>query len=520
MTDTDNSNPDDLLEDSPEQLADSASSDQSEEGDEEQKQEVQELQLDFTAEVRGVCQRHVTVTISREDVDRYLDKEYSELVRTAQVPGFRPGRAPRKLIEHRFRKQVTNQVKYALVSDALRQIFDEKRFVAIGEPELDVDALELSDDGPLVFEFDIEVRPEFELPNWKGLKIRTPVREITREDVDRALQRLLSERGTLTPVEGPAQGGDYVTANLTFKHGDRPIRVLKEQSFPIREKLTFHDGEILGLKSLLVGVRAGETRSAKATIASSAGDESLRGQMVDVLIEVLEVKKLELPEMTPELLSELGGFELEADLRDAVKEALESRLRYEQRQVARQQITELLTAAADWELPPKLLARQSRRELERAILDMQAAGFTEDEIKARVNFLRRNAEYVTARALKEHFILERIAEEEKIEATAEDYEEEIRRIAARSGQSPRRVRARLEKSDSMDVLHNQIIERKVVEKILEHAQFEPVPFEFPDPEEAALDASICYEEPDIPEAKPGPGEPAPSGRPETPLPRI
>ncbi len=520
MTDRDNSNPDDLMEDSPEQLVDSADLDQLQEEQTEQEQEVQKLQLDLRAEARGACERHVTVTIPREDIDRYLDREYSELVRTAQVPGFRPGRAPRKLIEHRFRKQVSTQVKYALVADALQQIIGEKRLVAIGEPELEVDALELPNEGPFVFEFDVEVRPEFELPNWKGLKIRRPEREVLREDVEQALKRLLAERGTLAPVDSPAQEGDYVTANLTFKHGERTIRVLRDQSFPIRDRLTFHDAEIVGLKSLLLGVRAGETRSAKATIASSAGDESLRGQMVDVEIEVLEVKKLELPEITPELLSELGGFELEADLRDAVKESLEERVRYEQRKAAREQITELLTASADWELPPRLLARQSRRELERAVLDMQSAGFSDEEIKARVNFLRRNIEWSTARALKEHFILERIAEEEKIEADPDDYEEEIRRIAARLGEPPRRVRARLEKSESMDVLRNQIIERKVVDKILEHAQFEPVPFEFPQPQEAALDAAVCHEEPDIPEAKPGPGEPAPAGRPETPLPRI
>ena len=189
--------------------------------------------------------------------------------------------------------------------------------------------------------------------------------------------------------------------------------------------------------------------------------------------------------MTPELLDELGGFKLEADLRDAVKDALVRRLEYRQRQEARRQITAALTVAADWELPPGLLQRQSQRELQRAAMEMQSSGFSDDEIRAYENVLRQNSRVATARALKEHFILERIAEAEEIDATEEDYEAEIRRIAAQSGESPRRVRAKIEKSGSMDVLHNQVIENKVIDLILGTPEFEEVPYS---PEETDVEA--------------------------------
>ena len=101
--------------------------------------------------------------------------------------------------------------------------------------------------------------------------------------------------------------------------------------------------------------------------------------------------------------------------------------------------------AADWELPPGLLQRQSHRELQRAVLELQRSGFSEDEIQAHENSCGRTAGVDTARALKEHFILERIAEDEEIDADEEDYDAEIRLIAAQSNESPRRVRARLEK---------------------------------------------------------------------------
>ncbi len=121
---------------------------------------------------------------------------------TAQVPGFRPGRAPRKLVETRFRKDVTGKVKTLLLSDSLAQIHEEQKLAAISEPDLDLEAVEMPPEGPLCFEFNLEVRPEFALPKWKGLKIEKPVREITDADVDQALHNVLANRGRLAPSTG------------------------------------------------------------------------------------------------------------------------------------------------------------------------------------------------------------------------------------------------------------------------------------------------------------------------------
>ena len=119
----------------------------------------------------GACQRHVTVTVARADIERYLSEAFDELVPKAEVPGFRPGRAPRKLVESRFKEQVTEQVKGSLLMDSLGQVSDDHEFSAISEPDLDFDAISIPDDGPLTFEFDVEVRPDFEPPQWKGLKL-------------------------------------------------------------------------------------------------------------------------------------------------------------------------------------------------------------------------------------------------------------------------------------------------------------------------------------------------------------
>ncbi len=480
---------------------------------EEAVEEKEKLALEVKVDRRSTCERHVTVTIPREDIDRYFDKEFTELMPTAHVPGFRPGRAPRKLVENRFRKDIAQKVKSELVMDCLGQVNDEQDLSAISEPDFDFEAVELPEKGPLTFEFDIEVRPEFELPKWKGLVIEKPVREISSADVEETLQRILANRGRLVPFDGPAASGDYISTNLTFRSGESQLARAEEEVIRLRPVLSFRDAKIEKFDQSMAGVQAGETRQIETQLSDDAPNEQLRGQKVTAIFEVLEVKKLEMPELTAELLADLGDFESEADLRDAIRDQLARQLEYEQHRRAREQITAALTVSADWDLPPALLRRQSHRELQRAVMELQRSGFGHEEIRAHENALRRNSQAATARALKEHFILERIAEDEEIDADEVDYEAEIRLIAAQSGESPRRVRARLEKSGSMDVLRNQIIERKVIGRILEHAKFKEVPYEFRRTEEEAVDhAAGGGEHADIPEAKYDEGEEVPEAR--------
>lgn len=466
------------------------------------------LQLEIQVEKPSACQRHVTVTISREDVDRYYDDAFSEMMDEVSVPGFRPGRAPRKLVESRFRKEATEQIKGSLLMDSMAQVNEEQEFAAISEPDLDLDAIEVPAEGPMTFEFDLEVRPEFDLPEWKGLTIERPAADFTDAQIDRQLRAMLDQYGRRVPTSEPAREGDYLTVNIVTEGDGHVIHRAVEQSVCIHPTLSFRDGRIEQFDKLMDGTKAGETREAKMTLSGDAPNEDWAGKEVTVKFEVLDVKKFEPPELTDDLLDELGGFEGEGDLRDAIRNSLERQLEYEQQQRVRQQITNTLTEAANWELPPELLERQSQRELERAVLELRRSGFSEADIRTYSNDLRQNSREKTAQALREHFILERIAEEEDIDATDADYDREIQLIALQSGDSPRRVRAQIEKQNLMDALRNQIIERKVIEAVREHAKFTEVKFKPQGGEVAALEVAVAGgDTSNIPVAAHGESEP-------------
>jgi trigger factor len=449
------------------------------------------LDLDVAIEEVSTCQRRIKVTVPRADIDRYRDEAIKDLMPTALLPGFRPGRAPRELVSSRFKTELADQIRSKLVTDSMTQVSESGKLAPISEPDLDLGAVVVPDEGPLTFEFSIEVRPDFDLPQWKGLAIKRPARDIGDADVEEALGNILRERGRYVPHAGPAAVGDLIVGNLSFRDGKEPLSRADELEIVVRPKLSFADTELDGFDALVAKAKPGETVTATVRVSAEAAAEGLRGKEVALDLELLEIKKHELPSLTPALLEELGGFETEQALREAVLKQLEGQLEWHRRKQVRQQVAAALTASASWDLPPDLLRRQAQRELERAILELRRSGFDDDSIRRHVNELRQTVMASTARALKEHFILERIAEAEQISDTAADYDAEIRAIATQSGESPRRVRASLERRGLMDVLRNQIIERKTVDMITSHASFKDVAFEFPQPDTEAVDHAVC-----------------------------
>jgi trigger factor len=329
------------------------------------------------------------------------------------------------------------------------------------------------------------------LPKWKGLKLDRPTHEFSDRDIDGHLETQISRKGRLVPFDGAAEAADYVVVNITFSKGPDLISRADEQTIRIRRHLSFPDGRIDHIDKLLIGTKAGDTRQTQIAVSHDAPRDDLHGVKLDVNIEVLEVKRLELPKLDDDLLERLGGHKTEEELRAAVKRELELRLAYHQQQSIRAQIADLLTASAELDLPPEMVRRQSKRELDRASLELRSSGFAEDEIQARENELRRNSVATTRKALKEHFIFERIADEESLDASEADYDAEIERIAAQSQEPPRRIRARIEKRGMMDALRNQIVERKVVELIASHATFRDVPFEPETNDIEAIEHYVC-----------------------------
>jgi len=433
------------------------------------------LDLDVQISDVGPCKKHLKVTIPRPDVERQFDASLGEMKREAAVPGFRPGRAPRQLVQKRFRKQVSDQVKSTLLMACLEQIDEDYDLNPITQPELNFETIEIPEDGPMTFEMDLEVRPDFPVPAYKALAVKRPFKKIEESDVDGQLKLFLERYASMVPkLEGGAEIGDYITADIRFEREGAALNEAKEVQFRLQHELRFQDGTVPNVGDVLVGVKPDESRRAQARIGSSSPDASLRGQTIDVIFDVHDLKVLRLPEVNGQFLAQIG-FDSQDELRQALHEILERRLKSQQRQAMRREILDKLMNETPFDLPGDLVGRQEKATVRRLMLDLRQEGYTDSELKAREAEIRANAHESTLRGLKEFFILAKVADAEDLKVEDEDFALEIEAIAARTDESPRRVRARIEKDGLVDALASQILERKALDRILEYVSYEEVP---------------------------------------------
>jgi trigger factor len=461
------------------------------------------LQLTVKIDKPSSCLRHVIVTIPRAEVDRYFRKTFDEIAPRADLPGFRPGKVPRKLLESRFKQTALDQVKSGLVMDSLQQITEGGEFSAISEPDMDYGAVDIPDTGDFTYEFKIEVRPEFETPNWKGLELVKTEYGLSDDDVEKQLVRTLERITQGEAFDGEARVGDRLVVDIQFSLAGKDISSIDESLITLRSKLSLADTIIENFGELLTGAKEGDVREAKVTIFETSLNESLRGKQVDAKITVKEIRRVNVEALSSNTLDMLG-FESADELRAFVREELERQAEYHQNQLLREQVTAKLTEGADWELPPAMVRRQADRELHRRVLELRRSGFTDDQIRSVINNVRRNIEGTTQDALRQHFVLEKIAEDLGIEPTEAEYDSEIELIATQSDLSSRQVRARLERSGQMDALRNQILERRVIETIVSEAKVSSTDggsILKADPDEFAIEFLVAPVSQSLPEAK-------------------
>lgn len=425
----------------------------------------------------GPCKKHIKVTVDRKQIDDRFNEKFTEIVFSSQpqVRGFRPGKAPRKIIERQYHESVSEEVKTQVLMASLEQLAEDQSISPLSPPDLDPNAIEIPKEGPFIYEFDIEVRPEFELPEYKGLTIRRPVHSYAEPEIAKERKRILEPYGQLVPKDGESPAvelDDYVTADVDIKFRDTELNKLNEVRFKVEKQLALSDGVAEDFGEKMKGAKPGDVRTVDITLSQEIATEALRGQKVQATFTVKDIKTVRQPELTRDLLEDVFGVSTPEAFDELVKAVLERRLEYTQRQEARKQVLATIASAGSWELPQDMLRRQARKTLARRVMEMKNAGMSDEQIAGRRRLLEQDVLQSTAAALKEHFVLQKVAEVEKLEIQDEDIDAEIDRLADQSNESPRKVRARLEKEDLIEALATDLLERKALDMILASAKYE------------------------------------------------
>ncbi|MBM3979759.1 MAG: trigger factor [Planctomycetes bacterium] len=440
-------------------------------------EELDAIKVTQTVEINdvGPCKKHVKVTIDRGEIDRQFDRRFTKIVFSdqPQVRGFRPGKAPRKMIEKQYYESVADDLKGQVLMASLEKLAEDQAISPLSPPDFDPTVLSIPKEGPFVYEFDIEVRPEFDLPNYKGMKLRRPVHTYTAAEVEAEKARLLEPYGQRVPKEpAVAELNDVITADVTISFQGKEINKLQEVQVKVEPQLALSDGVAEDFGAKMTGAKPGDVRTADITLSQETTDLALRGAKVQATFAIKDVKTTRPPELTRDFLEEAFSVSTPESLTELIEAVLARRLEYTQRQSARQQVLEQIATASQWELPQDMLRKQARKTLARRVMEMMNSGMSEEQIKGRRRVLEQDVLKNTAAALKEHFVLQKVAEVEKIEIEQDDIDAEIDRIAEQSNESFRKVKARLEKEDLMEAVAADLLERKALDLILSSATYE------------------------------------------------
>ncbi|MFO0814298.1 MAG: trigger factor [Gemmatales bacterium] len=434
------------------------------------------LSQEVTIQDAGPCLKHVKVIVAANDIKERVQAKFKEMMPEVQTPGFRPGKAPRKLIEKQFHKEVTEQLKGELLLQSLEQLADDYKLNPISQPQIDPYKVDMPKDGALTYEFDVEVAPEFELPNYKNLTIKRPTKTFTDADILDAQTKFLRRFATTEEKDGPAAMDDIITADVIVKDGDNQLSKFDDLQLRVDPQLAFKDGIAEKFGEKIVGSKAGDVKTAEIALSNALADPNLSGKKVTGEFHIKSVYQVNMPELNEAFYNELGVADADG-LKEKIKEALERQLQYEQRQQARSQVLEILAGSATWDLPQDLLRRQASKTLNRRVMEMRSSGFSDQEIRNELALLQRDAMATTTRGLKEYFVLQKISEVEKIDVEDADINQEIETMAEASDESPRKVRARIERENMMEALMTQVLERKTLDFVLSTAQYQDVPLD-------------------------------------------
>ena len=425
----------------------------------------------MTEATEASCKREIELEIPAENVQKAADKITRDIARVARIPGFRPGKAPATLVRRRFATDIEGEVVQSLVPDYLRKALDEKKILPVTDPQ--VDKVEFKEGEPLRFHAIFEVLPEFTLGDYKSLEVQVESVDVNDDMVTKTIEEMRERGSSFVPVEGRAvQDGDYAQIKLhgTPHGGGDPVEA---------NNILCHVGAEETLATFsenLRGASIGDSKQFDATYPDDYPDETLRGKTYTYKIEVEGIKEKKLPELNDEFAKDAagegGGVANLEELRSKIRKDLEAAKEQRQTAQAREKILQTLIERNQFPVPESLVEGQMDVRLERAVRSLASQGVDPRAVNVDWVAMRKRQHDRAVDDVKAEILLDKIATEEKIDASDEDLEKEIAHLAEHSGESATALRARLTKQGALDRMKSKLRSDKTIDFLYRSARVE------------------------------------------------
>ena len=413
------------------------------------------------------CQAFLTVEMEPAELEESLEQSYRRLAKTANIPGFRRGKAPRAVLERYIGKE-------RLLEDALKELLPQAYEKALKEQEIEAIAspsLEITQTDPLIFKATVPLKPTIELGQYHGIRLKPEPVEVTKDEVDAVIEQLRLQHGTWEPVGRAADFDDLVTLDVESQVEGKPYinqqgvqyQILKDQHAPAP-----------GFAEQLIGMNGGEEKVFVLQLPSDFSRAELAGKEAKFRVKVAEIKQLRLPELNNEF-AHLVSPELKtlAALRKRVKENLRLQAEQKKKEEFEEKLVDAVVDLSQVEFPPVLVDMEVDRLIEQQARWLQAGGGGMEEYLSRVGKteegLREELRPVATKRVARSLVLGKVAEEEKIAVSDAEIEAELKNIKQNVSGNKDEVEKRLDSPQVRDSIEQLLTTRKTLERLVEIA---------------------------------------------------
>ena len=407
----------------------------------------------------------LSVEVDESEFEKAIDAAFRKIAREVRIPGFRPGKAPRRLLEARLGSGVAREeaLREALPT-YYAQAVEENEVDVIAAPEIDITAGQ--EDGPVTFDAVVEVRPRVAIGGYEGLRVTVPSPHPTDEEVDAQVERVRDQFGELQPVSRPARDGDHVSIDIKGYRHEETIDGLTADDYLYE----VGSGAILPeVDDNLRGAKVGDILKFNAAHPDPEEEDDLSFQIL-----VKDVKEKVLPDVTDEWANEASEFETVEELRDDIRRRIGTVKRAQAQMALRSKAAEALAGLVDEDPPEPLVESEVQGRLQDMAMRAQAQGTSIEEYlemtgqdpQELVDGLREGAR----ETVKVDLGLRALADAEGVEVSDEDVEREFERLAERLGRPVKEVRRRFGRSDQVAAVRSDLRKAKALEWLVEHVE--------------------------------------------------
>ncbi len=423
--------------------------------------------MDVNIEEISPIKKKVTVEIPVEMVSKQIDSAYEGLKKKAKIKGFRPGKAPRSILERYFKDYVKAEVIQKLIEETYQNAISENNLNPISPPLIDPGELEAGKS----FQYTaiIEVKPDFQLEEYLGLKIEASREPIKDEEIEERLKNLQNMHASLKTVDEqrPVQAGDYVIIDYEAKEGGKTIEGGKAINFSVE----IGSGQFIKeLEEKLIGMKIDEEKEIEISFPKDYGYKKWANKKISFHVRIKEIKEKILPPIDDEFAMDVGGYSSLEELKARLKEEIEREKELEWKRQLKEKIVDQLIEKNRFEVPESMIERQAKILVSNTKLRLATQGLSLKNLDTTEDELLKEYQDLAERQVRTMLILEKIAEKEGISISEDEIENRFKELSEETNQKLDLIKRYYERNELITDLKKEMLMEKTLNFLFERAE--------------------------------------------------